>query len=411
VVNPSPGGGTSASQTFTVNGPAPTLTSISPTSATVGASATTITLTGTNFAANSTADFNGTTLATTYVSATQLTAVIPASDLAASATTTITVVTPEPGGGTSASQTFTVSAATAGISGHVYVFMQGALSGIPGVTVTLTSTSGGQSTEAAITDRGGYYSFDSLPAGTYQLAETPPSQYLAPTETLGKVNGSDNGQKQTNGFSGIVLGSGQHGTGYNFTSPGLDPSMISLRLFMSSTPPWSQLLLDLHDAPVVALNGSQGTNYSTSLTAGSSDPVSIVNAGTASITTADNGALASLTVRIASRPDGSAETLTANTSVLGSNPPISAKYANGVLSLAGIAAANAYDAVLRTIQYSDTASSPTAGPRDIAFTAYDLIDDSNTATSTVTILPSDPPAGSDSLKDQVLASTNDWLGD
>ncbi len=111
VVNPGPGGGASCPQPL----PSPqatsaaTLTSISPTSATVGDPATTITLIGTGFLSNATADFNGVALATTFVSATQLTAVIPASDLTAAGTDSITVVNPGPGGGPSGAQTFTIN--------------------------------------------------------------------------------------------------------------------------------------------------------------------------------------------------------------------------------------------------------------------------------------------------------------
>ncbi len=107
VVNAGPGGGTSLGQTFTIN-PAPTLTSINPTSATAGDNDTTITLTGTDFANGFTADFNGVALATTFVSATELTAVIPTADLTTAGPDAITVVNPGPGGGTSAPQTFTI---------------------------------------------------------------------------------------------------------------------------------------------------------------------------------------------------------------------------------------------------------------------------------------------------------------
>ena len=74
-----------------------------------GTSQTTITLTGSGFVNDSTADFNGTTVATSFVSATQLTAVIPAADLTTSGTDSVTVVTAGPGGGTSAAQPFTVN--------------------------------------------------------------------------------------------------------------------------------------------------------------------------------------------------------------------------------------------------------------------------------------------------------------
>lgn len=62
-------------------GPAPTLTSINPNSTTVGTkSDITLTATGTNFVSGSEVMWNGVELTTTFVSSTQLTAIIPASD-------------------------------------------------------------------------------------------------------------------------------------------------------------------------------------------------------------------------------------------------------------------------------------------------------------------------------------------
>ena len=96
--------------------PAPTLSSISPTTADVGVQ-TTITLNNTDssYVSSSTANFNGSPLATTFVkAATQAsTAVIPASDLTATGMAPITVVTPPlvnggTDGGTSAAQTLTI---------------------------------------------------------------------------------------------------------------------------------------------------------------------------------------------------------------------------------------------------------------------------------------------------------------
>ncbi|HTW96221.1 MAG TPA: GC-type dockerin domain-anchored protein [Candidatus Methylomirabilis sp.] len=110
VTNPTPGGGTSNAQTFTINNPVPTTTSISPTSKTVGDAQFTLTINGTNFVSTSVVDWNGSARATTFVNSTQLTAVIPATDLTAASTTIqITVVNPTPGGGTSNAQTFTIN--------------------------------------------------------------------------------------------------------------------------------------------------------------------------------------------------------------------------------------------------------------------------------------------------------------
>ncbi|MEY4744384.1 MAG: hypothetical protein RL272_329, partial [Candidatus Parcubacteria bacterium] len=108
VFNSGPGGGTSNSQTFTVGNPIPTTTSISPTAKNQGDPQFTLTVNGTGFVASSVVRFNGSDRVTTYVSSTQLTATIPATDMAAAGANAITVFNPTPGGGTSGSQTFTV---------------------------------------------------------------------------------------------------------------------------------------------------------------------------------------------------------------------------------------------------------------------------------------------------------------
>jgi hypothetical protein len=104
-----PGGGTSNAQTFTINNPVPTTTSLSPASAIAGGMAFTLTVNGTNFVNGSTVRWNGSNRATTYVSATQLTASITAADIATAGTISVTVFTGTPGGGTSNAQTFTIN--------------------------------------------------------------------------------------------------------------------------------------------------------------------------------------------------------------------------------------------------------------------------------------------------------------
>ncbi len=112
VTNPA-GGGTSNAQTFTINNPAPTATSLSPTSATVGGVAFTLTVNGTSFVSTSVVKFNGAAKTTTFVNATQLTAAITAADIATAGTATVTVTNPAPGGGTSGNLSFTINAASA----------------------------------------------------------------------------------------------------------------------------------------------------------------------------------------------------------------------------------------------------------------------------------------------------------
>lgn len=118
IQNPSPGGGSSPSATFTIGQAAlaPTTTAINPSIGVAGGAAFTLTVTGTNFANNSTVNWNGSARTTTFVSATQLTAQILASDIAAAGTASVTVVTPAPGGGTSNPQTFTIANSVTSVS-------------------------------------------------------------------------------------------------------------------------------------------------------------------------------------------------------------------------------------------------------------------------------------------------------
>lgn len=116
VQNPQVDGGTTSSAIpFVISAdnspnPMPVLTSISPNAAGAGASATTITLTGSNFIPASVVELNGaTTLTSTYISSTSLSATIPSLQLGNAGTLNISVANPTPGGGASAAVPFTVN--------------------------------------------------------------------------------------------------------------------------------------------------------------------------------------------------------------------------------------------------------------------------------------------------------------
>lgn len=104
-----PGGGTSGSLAFTVNNPVPGLSALSPASVVAGGSGFTLTVSGSNFVPGSVVQVNGTNRSTTFVSATQLTATIPASDITVSGFVSITVFNAAPGGGSSSALTLTVN--------------------------------------------------------------------------------------------------------------------------------------------------------------------------------------------------------------------------------------------------------------------------------------------------------------
>jgi hypothetical protein len=108
ISDPAPGNN-SDSNSYDVVHPVPVIGNLSPSSVYKGGAAFTLTVNGSNFVSGSTVQWHGADRTTTFVSFTRLTAAIPASDIAASGTTAVTVFNPTPGGGTSSGTTFTVS--------------------------------------------------------------------------------------------------------------------------------------------------------------------------------------------------------------------------------------------------------------------------------------------------------------
>lgn len=88
---------------------APVLTGILPNAALAGSPQQTLALAGSNFVPDSVVYFNGLALATTFVDPSDLTAVVPASDLAVAGTFPVTVTNPDSPGGTSSPVNFTVT--------------------------------------------------------------------------------------------------------------------------------------------------------------------------------------------------------------------------------------------------------------------------------------------------------------
>ena len=105
--------GNTATTSINVNvetpNPVPSLKSLSPASTTHGGKAFTLTVNGSNFVSGSDVEWNGKVVATTFVNSGEVTAKIPASDIAAAGTASVTVKNPAPGGGTSNALTFTIN--------------------------------------------------------------------------------------------------------------------------------------------------------------------------------------------------------------------------------------------------------------------------------------------------------------
>jgi hypothetical protein len=128
-------GGTSAPATFTIEPPSPIITSLSPASIATGNAQFTLTINGTGFTSSVLAEWDSIRLATTYVSATQLKATIPASLLAVAGQASIVVYVT--GSGWSTAAIFAINPAPPTITS---VSPTSATEGDPGITMTVTGT-------------------------------------------------------------------------------------------------------------------------------------------------------------------------------------------------------------------------------------------------------------------------------
>jgi hypothetical protein len=191
VTNPAPGGGTSTNAQFTINNPVVGIMSLSPTSATTGGAAFTLTVNGTGFISSSVVNLNGATKTTTFKSATQLTAAIAAADILTAGVVNVTVTNPAPGGGTSNAAPFTIniapptlmslspSSATVGAGAFPLTvngtgFVNGATVQISGVNRTTTFVSSTKVTAAILAE-------DVATPGTSAVTVTNPAPTTGPS--------------------------------------------------------------------------------------------------------------------------------------------------------------------------------------------------------------------------------------
>jgi cyclophilin family peptidyl-prolyl cis-trans isomerase len=314
------------------------------------------------------------------------------------------VATTPNGGATAfstATDTASLSVGAASLSGFVYIDNNNdglrtrsdgqAHLGIAGVAVRLlVKGTDGAWTEVAgkspvLTGSDGSYSFTGLAAGTYRIKEDGPANFLDGIDSLGTVSGTARGTVGEDSFE-VVLAAGESGSEYNFGERGLRAGVGLLRFFLASSGSASQIIPQLNAAPVVDLAASvAGTGRTTTYPAGGAAVA--IAASDATITDADSTVLASMTVTITNRQDGDAEVLAANTS----GTSLVSTYSGGVLTITGAANLADYQAVLKTVKYSNTASSPRTGNRTIEVVVNDGVTNSAPAIATVAVATA--PAG------------------
>ncbi len=191
VVNPSPGGGTSNVKVFTVGAPEPvipTITSVTPSTIPSGSPATTLTVQGTNFTAQSVVTIDGVARATNFQSTTSLTVSISPGDITTAGTKLIKVT--DPNNGTSNKVVLTVASPSAQYG-----------------TLTVTKTTTGGDGTFSFSGAAGSFQITTIDGtGSKTIPNLPPGSY-----TITEASQPDWQQQQTS-CSNITITAGQQAT-------------------------------------------------------------------------------------------------------------------------------------------------------------------------------------------------------
>jgi hypothetical protein len=149
----------------------------------------TLTVNGTGFVSSSVVKWNGDALVTQFISGTQLTAIVPAEDIAKATTASVTVVTPAPGGGTSNVAFFTVYANT----GNSVSFVVGTAltGGANSNSVAVGDFNGDGKLDVAVANRDSNNASILLGDGTgnFTIASTPSVGWGPEAIAVGDFNG------------------------------------------------------------------------------------------------------------------------------------------------------------------------------------------------------------------------------
>jgi len=141
VFTPTPGGGSSNSVDFVIGTSTalPVITQLDPSTALAGGPQFPLRVIGANFTSSSTVRWNGQSRTTTFDNSGQLTAIIPASDIAHGGTASVTVTNPGVDGGTSNTATFSISGPNA-VPSLVSLNPGSIAAGSPAFTLTVTGS-------------------------------------------------------------------------------------------------------------------------------------------------------------------------------------------------------------------------------------------------------------------------------
>ncbi len=178
---------------LTVNNPVPMLSSSVPSTLATGAAATSVSLVGTGFDPATVVQVNGSARSTTFVSATQVNAILTAADLATAGNLSLQAMNPAPGGGTSTSVTLAVSTPAPAITALSPSTVTTGATTATAITVTGSNFNSGSKVQVGGTDRTTTYV--SATQLTFQL--TVADQATAARLNVSVVNPSPGGGTST----------------------------------------------------------------------------------------------------------------------------------------------------------------------------------------------------------------------
>jgi hypothetical protein len=186
------------------NNPSPSITSLSPATATAGGTGFLMTVIGSGFSPQAVISFNGVRRTDTmFLSGTQITTMIQPSDIANAGTITVQVSAPPPGGGTSGTLPFVINPGVSGVPQLTSISPSSTFAGGTGLTLTVIGT--GFNTTSVVTLNSGnrttafvnngelqaqVLSTDLVTAGTFAVGVTnpPPGGGASNTLTLTVTN-------------------------------------------------------------------------------------------------------------------------------------------------------------------------------------------------------------------------------
>ena len=189
-------GTATSSGSFTLTATAAHLTSLSPSSVRAGNAAFTLTVTGTGFVSGAAVGWNGSARTTTFVSSTEVTAVIHASDVTTAGTASVTVVNPS----AAASNALTFTVTSAGVVPVSLTFNPSTVQpgGTTIGTITLSAAAPTGGAAVALSQNGTSLGTITIPAGstsagfylTISSTASAGTQTLSATYNGTTVNGS-----------------------------------------------------------------------------------------------------------------------------------------------------------------------------------------------------------------------------